>query len=66
MCLVFQSVKMQEMLQKYDGTIVGMDTTYKTNLWGLPLLLIVVIDNHGHGYRVALAFIQHERQEQIA
>lgn len=66
MLLVYQSAEMQKMLQKYGGTIVGMDGTYKTNCWGMTLQLIVVVDNHGHGYPAALAILQNEKQEQIA
>jgi len=50
MVLVHQTIEQQKMMQKYGGTIVGMDATYGTNLWGFPLLLITVIDNHNHGF----------------
>jgi hypothetical protein len=66
MLLVHQTPFQQEMMAKYGGTIVGMDATYKTNLWGLPLVLIVIADNHGHGYPIACAFIQREEQGQLA
>ena len=65
MLLVHQTPFQQKMMAKYGGTIVGMDATYKTNLWGLPLLLIVVADNHGHGYPIASAFIQSEEKGQL-
>ena len=66
MLLVHQTPFQQKMMAKYGGTIVGMDATYKTNLWGLPLLLIVVVDNHGHGYPIASAFIQSEEKGQLS
>jgi len=66
MLLVHQTPFQQYMMRKYGGTIVGMDCTYKTNLWGLPLVLLVVADNHGHGYPIASACIQREEQGQLA
>ena len=66
MLLVLQTPFQQKMMAKYGGTIVGMDATYKTNLWGLPLVLIVVADNHGHGYPIASAFIQSEEKGQLS
>jgi len=57
MLLVHQTPFQQQMMAKYGRTIVGMDATYKTNLWGLPLILVVVVDNHGHGFPVASAFV---------
>jgi len=66
MLLVHQTPFQQRMMAKYGGTIVGMDATYKTNQWGLPMILVVVADNHGNGYPVACAFIQREEQGQLA
>jgi len=66
MLLVHQTPFQQQMMAKYGGTIVGMDATYKTNIWGLPLILVVVVDNHGHGFPVASAFVQREEQGQLA
>ncbi|KAF5830515.1 hypothetical protein DUNSADRAFT_14400 [Dunaliella salina] len=66
MLLVHQTAFQKEMMAKYGGTIVGMDATYKTNSWGLPLVLLVVADNHGNGYPIASAFIQREEQGQLA
>ncbi len=65
MLLVYQTPFQRLALANYGGTIVGMDATYKTNLWGLPLILVVVADNHGHRFLVICAFIQREEQGQL-
>lgn len=66
MLLVHQSPFQKRMLKKYGNLSVGMDATYKTNLWGFPLINIVVVDNHGHGFPVATALIQSEEGSLIA
>jgi len=47
MLLVHQTPFQREMLAKYGGTIVGMDATYRTNQWGLPMILVVVASVQG-------------------
>ena len=63
--LVHQTPEEQRMLRKYGHT-VGMDATYKTTIWGFPLVLLVVVDNHRHGYPVGIAFLQTEESSQYA
>lgn len=59
MLLVHQTPTQARMLSKYGDT-VGMDSTYKTNVWGFPLVLWVIVDNHRHGYPVGMALVQSE------
>jgi hypothetical protein len=54
------------MLQKYGSAIVGMDATYKTVMWDMPLFLLSVVDNHGHGQPVGVFMVQSENAEQVA
>ena len=66
MLLVQQTAEQRRMLQLYGQTIVQMDATYKTNAWGFPLFLMTVVTNHGHGFPVALFFVEEETTEMIA
>ncbi len=53
------------MLELYGSTVVGLDATYKTTLYGLPLFLLVVKTNIGQAYPVALFFVEKEDQVSI-
>ena len=43
--------------------VISMDCTYKTNLYGLPLLDIVGLASTGQTYFLAFAFIRDEKQD---
>jgi MULE transposase domain len=51
---------------RYGNTIVGMDATYRTTKYGLPMFVMTVIDNHGHGQPIAMFFVQEENGDSIA
>jgi MULE transposase domain len=48
------------------GNVLGMDATYRTTLYNLPMFIINVVDNHGHGQPVAMFFVQEESGAAIA
>ncbi len=50
--LLRQTKHMQHLLDRY-GFIVGMDGTYRTTMWGFPVYLLTIVDNHRHGQPVA-------------
>jgi hypothetical protein len=66
MLLLYQSEQQRAMLKKYGQVVVGLDATYKTTMWSLPLFVVNVVDNHGHGFPVATFFMQTEQAECIA
>jgi hypothetical protein len=66
MLLVFQTERQRYLLRKYGGSVVMLDATYKTTMWNMPLFVLHVVDNHGHGQPVAFFFIQYETQDAIA
>jgi hypothetical protein len=43
-----------------------MDATYRTTQYGLPMFVMTVVDNHGHGQPIALFFVQEETGDSIA
>jgi hypothetical protein len=65
MLLLHQTRRQREMLLKYGKSVVGMDATYKTTMWDIPMFVISVVDNHGKGYPVALFFVEHETTNAI-
>jgi hypothetical protein len=66
MLLVHQTPDQQAMLLKYGQYAVGMDATYKTTMWDIPMFVLSVVTNHGTGYPVALFFVEHETADAIA
>jgi hypothetical protein len=46
--------------------VVGLNATYKTTKYGLPLFLVVVETNMGHGYPAAVFLVEKEDQFSIA
>jgi hypothetical protein len=65
MLLVHQTPHQQAMLLKYGQCAVGMDATYKTSMWDIPMFVISVVTNHGKGYPVALFLVEHETADAI-
>jgi hypothetical protein len=43
-----------------------MDATYRTTQYGLPMFVMTVVDNHGHGQPIAMFFVQEETGDSIA
>lgn len=43
-----------------------MDATYRTTQYGLPMFVMTVVDNHGHGHPVAMFFVQEDTGDSIA
>jgi hypothetical protein len=66
MLLVHQTPQQQAMMRKYGECAVGMDATYKTTMWDIPMFVVSVVTNHGAGYPVALFFVEHETADAIA
>ena len=66
MLLVSQTAAQRRMLQLYGNKVVGMDATYKTSKWGFPMFMLNIVTNHGHGYPVALFFVEREDGASIA
>eukprot|EP00983_Pelagomonas_calceolata_P077370 1153830-Pelagomonas_calceolata.AAC.1 len=64
--LVVQTSEQRRMLELYGNVAVGMDSTYKTTMWGFPMFLLSVVDNHGHGFPVAMFIVQREDSSTIA
>jgi hypothetical protein len=60
MLLVHQTARQRAMMRQYGTSVVGMDVTYKTTMWDIPMFVISVVTNHGKGYPVALLFVEHE------
>lgn len=57
---------MKRMLARYGHMVVGLDATYKTTKYGLPLFLLVVKDNMGRGYPAAMFLVEKEDHFSIA
>ncbi|MEW5317698.1 MAG: hypothetical protein WDW38_008979 [Sanguina aurantia] len=64
--LILQTAAMRERLLLYGGDIVLADSTYKTQLYNLPLFILCVIDNHGRGYPVAFVLVESESTIMLA
>jgi MULE transposase domain len=45
-----------------NGRALVVDSTHGTNVYGIPLAAMHVIDDHGHGRCVGFAFMQPEDQ----
>jgi hypothetical protein len=61
--LVSQTAKQKRLLRLYGRNVIGLDATYKTNKWGLPMFLLNVVTNHGKGFPVGLFFVEEETGE---
>jgi hypothetical protein len=57
---------MKRMLAMYGHMVVGLDATYKTTKYGLPLFLLVVKTNDGRGYPAAVFLVEKEDRASIA
>ena len=62
---VYQSDFQKHMMQRYGDVLCCLNATYKTNKYGYPLFLVVVITNHMHGMPVGMFFVEEETTEMI-
>jgi hypothetical protein len=63
---VVSATKLTSAIDYRYGNVLGMDATYRTTLYNLPMFIINVVDNHGHGQPVAMFFVQEESGAAIA
>jgi hypothetical protein len=63
--IVMMSTEQKRMLALH-GSIIGMDATYRTQKWGLPFFMIVVITAQGEGYPAVYFWVSSETTEAIA
>ncbi|KAK3250859.1 hypothetical protein CYMTET_39782 [Cymbomonas tetramitiformis] len=63
--LLVMTRRQKRMLRRF-GNIVGIDATYKTNQWGLPLYLLTVINAQGQGYPAAFFMSATESKAAVA
>ena len=57
---MLQTEFMRDMMTKYGGNIICMDSTHGTNMYDFLLVSVMVIDEHGEGIPVAWAISNHE------
>ncbi|KAK3269730.1 hypothetical protein CYMTET_21839 [Cymbomonas tetramitiformis] len=62
--LIVMTRKQKRMLRRY-GDIVGIDATYRTNMWGLSLYLLTVVTAQGKGYPVCFFLPSGETKEAL-
>ncbi|KAK3242908.1 hypothetical protein CYMTET_47408 [Cymbomonas tetramitiformis] len=62
--LLVMTRKQKRMLRRH-GDVVGIDATYRTNMWGLSLYLLTVITSQGKGYPVAFSLPSSESKEAL-
>ena len=60
MHVVLQTEFMHDMMKKYGGNVICMDSTHGTNMYDFLLVSVMVIDEHGEGIPVAWAISNHE------
>ena len=60
MHVVLQTEFMRDMMTKYGGNIICIDSTHGTNMYDFLLVSVMVIDEHGEGIPVAWAISNHE------
>lgn len=58
----FMTKRMQNLYSHFNDIIV-MDTTHKTNRFGMPLLDIIIINNMGQSCTVFIAFLKNQKYE---
>lgn len=50
---------------RYGGLLVDLDATYKTTEYGIPLFILVVVDNHGQAQVAGMFCVQDENDENV-
>ena len=62
-CLVIiMTEKQKDMLRKF-GSVTLMDGTYKTTKWGLPLVILTVVNAQGEAYPACFAIVSSETND---
>ena len=63
--IIYMTQEQKRMLARF-GSIVGIDATYRVDMWGLPLFVLVVVNAQNEGYPAAYFWISSETTEAIA
>jgi hypothetical protein len=62
--MIIMTEEQKRMLAKF-GDVTMIDGTYKTSKWGLPLLILVVMDAQGVGYPAAYIVVSEETKDSL-
>jgi len=60
--LFFSFPGFSELANRYNE-VLGIDATYNCNKYGMPLVVFVCMDNHGHSLPIAGCFINSESEQ---
>jgi hypothetical protein len=64
--IVLANSVMLEWARKFlPGRVLVMDTTFGMNVLGYPLLVVMVVDDHGSGLPIAFAILKHQTEQEF-